>query len=144
MNMIKQLRDEELKIVAEVIRDHIFVPSFSLKTTIFLCGADLSDKKTGRHKMANLFENKSRYQLLYPENLFDDLMAGQGQHSLLVLENILADSVDSIVLLPESPGSFAELGAFANNSRLANKLICVGQEKNTTKKEKDFNKIMAL
>ncbi len=35
MNMIKQLRDEELKIVAEVIRDHIFVPSFSLKTTIF-------------------------------------------------------------------------------------------------------------
>jgi hypothetical protein len=132
--MIKQLRDDELKIVAEVIRDHIFVPSFSWKTTVFLCGADLSDNKTGRHKMAKLFKKYPRYELLYPEDLFDDLMAGQGQHSLLVLENILADSVDSIVLFPESPGSFAELGAFANNQRLANKLICVGQKKYAKKK----------
>jgi hypothetical protein len=132
--MIKQLRDDELKIVAEVIRDHIFVPSFSWKTTVFLCGADLSDNKTGRHKMAKLFKKYPRYELLYPEDLFDDLMAGQGQHSLLILENILADSVDSIVLFPESPGSFAELGAFANNQRLANKLICVGQKKYAKKK----------
>lgn len=132
--MIKQLRDDELKIVAEVIRDHIFVPSFSWKTTVFLCGADLSDNKTGRHKMAKLFKKYPRYELLYPEDLFDDLMAGQGQHSLLILENILADSVDSIVLFPESPGSFAELGAFANNQRLASKLICVGQKKYAKKK----------
>jgi hypothetical protein len=84
--------------------------------------------------MAKLFKKYPRYELLYPEDLFDDLMAGQGQHSLLVLENILADSVDSIVLFPESPGSFAELGAFANNQRLANKLICVGQKKYAKKK----------
>lgn len=134
MSMIKQLRDNELKIVAEIIRDKIFVPSFSWKTTVFLCGADLSDNTTGRHKMAKLFDQNNRYKLLYPEDLFDDLMAGQGQHSLLVLENILADSVDVIVLLPESPGSFAELGAFANNSRLANKLIFVGQKKYAKKK----------
>ena len=134
MSMIKQLRDNELKIVAEVIRDHIFVPSFSWKRTVFLCGADLSDNKTGRHKMAKLFKKYPRYELLYPEDIFDDLMAGQGQHSLLVLENILADSVDSIVLFPESPGSFAELGAFANNSRLASKLICVGQKRYAKKK----------
>ena len=134
MSMIKQLRDNELKIVAEVIRDHIFVPSFSLKRTVFLCGADLSDNKTGRHKMAKLFKKYPRYELLYPEDIFDDLMAGQGQYSLLELENILADSVDSIVLFPESPGSFAELGAFANNSRLASKLICVGQKRYAKKK----------
>lgn len=134
MSMIKKLRDNELKIVAEVIRDHIFVPSFSWKTTVFLCGADLSDNKAGRHKMAKLFKEYPRYELLYPEDLFDDLLAGQGQHSLLELENILADSVDSIVLFPESPGSFAELGAFANNSRLVSKLICVGQKRYAKKK----------
>ena len=134
MVMIKQLQDDELEIVAAVIRDRIFVPSFSRKTTVFLCGADLGDSKTGRHKLAKLFEENPRYKLLYPEDLFEDLMAGQGQQSLLVMENILADSVDSIVLLPESPGSFAELGAFASNSRLANKLICVGQTKYAKKK----------
>ena len=134
MVMIKQLRDEELEVVAAVIRDRIFVPSFDRMRTVFLCGADLGDSKTGRHKLAKLFEEYPRYKLLYPEDIFDDLMAGQGQQSLLVLENILADSVDSIVLLPESPGSFAELGAFASNSRLANKLICVGQKKYAKKK----------
>lgn len=132
--MIKQLRDDELKVLAEVIRDHIFVPSLSWKTTVFLCGADVHDNTTGRHKMANLFKKHPRYELLYPEDIFDDLMAGQGQYSLLVLENILADSVDSIVLFPESPGSFAELGAFANNQRLAGKLICVGEKKYEKKK----------
>jgi len=121
--MIKRLRNIELKIVAETIRDHIFAPTYSRKNTVFLCGADIADKTTGRHKMAKLLKDNKRYELLYPEDLFDDLMAGQGQQSLLVLENILADSVDSIVLFPESPGSFAELGAFANNERLANKLI---------------------
>lgn len=134
MSIIKQLRDDELQIVAEAIRDHIFVPSLSGITTVFLCGADLRDNKSGRSKMAKLFEKKRHYELIYPEDLFDDLLYGQGQHNLLLLENILADSVDSIVLLPESPGSFAELGAFASNKRLVNKLICVGQERYSKKK----------
>ena len=63
----------------------------------FLCGADVNNQSTGRYKMARLFERYPRYEILYPEDPFDDLLAGQGQHSLLVLENILADSVDSIV-----------------------------------------------
>ncbi len=79
--------------------------------------------------MMELFKKHARYELLYPEDIFDDLLVGQGQYSLLDLEDILAESVDSIVLFPESPGSFAELGAFASNKRLANKLICVCQHK---------------
>ncbi len=133
MVMIKQLRDDELEIVAAVIRDRIFIPSYSRKTTVFLCGADLGDSKTGRHKLAKLFEKYPRYKLLYPEDLFDDLMAGQGQQSLLVLENILADSVDCIAILLQSPGTFTELGAFSNHARLCNKLIIVI--------DKEFNKL---
>lgn len=132
--MIQRLKDIELKKVAEMIRDHVFVPTYSNKNSIFLCGASVSDKTTGRHKMAEILKDYNRYELLYPEDLFDDLMAGQGQHSLLILEKILADSVDAIILFPESPGSFAELGAFASNEHLANKLICLGQKKYEKKK----------
>lgn len=132
--MITRLRDNELKIVADIVRDRVFVPTSSWKTTVFLCGADISDTTTGRYKISKLLKENSRYELLYPEDLFDDLMAGQGQYSLLDLENLLAKSVDAIVLLPESPGSFAELGAFANNTGLVEKLICIGQERYSKKK----------
>nr|WP_275664197.1 retron St85 family effector protein [Vibrio brasiliensis] len=118
--------------IAKVIQERIYVPVYKKKRTIFLCGADIKDLDKGRAKIAALLsKNQSRiqYELLYPESLFDDLLAGQGQHSLLSLENILADSVDAIVLLPESPGSFAELGAFSSNERLVNKLICLSNQK---------------
>ena len=134
MNNVKGLRDSELKVISEIVRDYIFVPSYEKKTTIFLCGADLNDKTTGRYKISKLFDKYPRYELLYPEDLFDDLLVGQGQHSLLTLENILAECVDSIVIIPESPGSFAELGVFSNDERLVNKLICVGNKKYSKKK----------
>lgn len=123
--------------IANVIKERIYAPIFAKKRTIFLCGADIKDKTKGRFKMACLLnDNQSRiqYELLYPESLFDDLLAGQGQHSLLALENILANSVDAIVLLPESPGSFAELGAFSSNPQLVNKLICVVNQRYKNKR----------
>lgn len=134
MRIIKQLRDDELKIVAEFIRDNIFVPSFSKKRTVFLCGGNLKVKHTGRYKMAKILEDKTHYELIYPENLFEDLLTGPGQHNLLILENILADSVDAIIVFPESSGSFAELGAFSSNSQLACKMICIRQKKHSRDK----------
>jgi hypothetical protein len=124
----------ELETVAKIIKDKIFVPRNKKKVTVFLCGADIKNNKTARSKMAAIFAHYPRYELLYPEDLFDDLLAGQGQYSLLKLENILADSVDSIVLFPESPGSFAELGAFSNNEKLAPKMVVVSNKKNKTNK----------
>jgi hypothetical protein len=135
--MTKIFSESQLKDISKVITERIFVPVYEKKRTIFLCGADIKDKSKGRSKMAALLkDNQSRiqYELLYPENLFDDLLAGQGQQSLLALENILANSVDAIVLLPESPGSFAELGAFSNNKKLVNKLICITNQRYKNKR----------
>jgi hypothetical protein len=135
--MAKLFSESQLKDIAKVITERIYVPVYQKKRTIFLCGADVKDKSKGRSKMADLLkENQSRiqYELLYPENLFDDLLAGQGQQSLLALENILANSVDAIVLLPESPGSFAELGAFSSNEKLVNKLICITDQRYKNKR----------
>lgn len=127
--MQNNLRDNELPEIAKIVKETIFISNSKKKVAIFLCGADIKDEKTSRSKMALIFDEYPRYEILYPEDLFDDLLAGQGQHSLLKLENILADSVDAIILFPESPGSFAELGAFSNNERLARKMIVVSNKK---------------
>ncbi|KJG06322.1 hypothetical protein UB33_10180 [Photobacterium angustum] len=126
--MKKSFNDNHLKDIAEVIKSRIFVPLTAKKTTIFLCGGAIDNKDNGRSKMATIFNEYSKYELLYPEDIFDDLLAGPGQHSLLHLENILADCVDAIVLFPESPGSFAEIGAFSNDPRLAQKLIVLSNK----------------
>lgn len=127
--MERKLRDKDLKQIAKIVEECIFVPRSEKKVTVFLCGGEVSNQSNARAKMAAIFSNYPRYEILYPEDLFDDLLAGQGQHSLLKLENILADSVDAIVLFPESPGSFAELGAFSNNKKLAKKMVVVANKK---------------
>ncbi|MET2850383.1 retron St85 family effector protein [Vibrio owensii] len=132
--MKKSFNDNHLKDIVEVIKERIFVPLTAKKTTVFLCGGAIDDKTNGRSRMASIFDANSRYELLYPEDIFDDLLAGPGQHSLLHLENILANCVDAIVLFPESPGSFAEIGAFSNNPRLAQKLIVLSNKNYKTNK----------
>ncbi|WP_351124062.1 retron St85 family effector protein [Shewanella sp. T24-MNA-CIBAN-0130] len=130
--MIKKFSVSQLADIASVIKERIYVPVYQRKRTIFLCGADIKDKTKGRSKVAKLLtqqQSRIQYEILYPESLFDDLLAGQGQHSLLALENILANSVDAIILLPESPGSFAELGAFSSNPNLVDKIICISNQK---------------
>jgi hypothetical protein len=52
-------------------------------------------------------------------------MLGHQKHDLLSLENILANSVHAVAIILHSPGTFAELGAFANHPILSQKLIVV-------------------
>ncbi|EAT0463957.1 UDP-3-O-(3-hydroxymyristoyl)glucosamine N-acyltransferase, partial [Salmonella enterica] len=76
-----------------------------------------------------LLEHNTNYQLAYPEDLFEDLLEGQANNSLLSLEQQLAEAVDLIILIPESPGSFAELGAFSTRKELAEKMLVLRQKK---------------
>lgn len=55
-------------------------------------------------------------------------MEGQANNSLLSLEQQLAEAVDLIILIPESPGSFAELGAFSTRKELAEKMLVLRQK----------------
>ena len=106
---------------------------------MFLCGADISMKDKLRYKIANEFKyfwNSYWYEIIYPEDIFDELLYSSRSKDLLSLENLLADSVDVILMIPESPGSFAELGAFANNEKLRAKIVCIIDEK--YKKNKSF------
>lgn len=106
------------------------------RKVIFLCGKDKSAKDSTRAKISELLILDKNFQLAYPEDLFEDVLEGQAKNSLLDLETHLADAVDLIVLIPESPGSFAELGAFAMKTELAEKMLVLRQSK--YKSDKSF------
>src|ERR1017187_3137817 len=102
--------------------------------SIFLIGSALKNRSSGfREKIRRLIEKRSPYhrgyEVYYPEDLFDELMKSNKRFNLLDLENMLAKSVHGIVILLSSPGSIAELGSFANNENLLNKLIVVIEKK---------------
>jgi len=56
--------------------------------------------------------------------------------NLLQMENVLGEAVDAIIVCPESSGSFAELGAFANSKILLPKLFVINNIK--YKRQKSF------
>lgn len=123
-------------LISKKIRDDIYKPAFTFKTTIFLCGADINQKDKIRYQIAQALKWEFWFDIIYPEDIFDELLYSSKTKDLLSLEGLLADSVDAVVIIPESPGSFAELGAFANDEKLRKKLICVVDKK--YQKDKSF------
>jgi len=132
------ISDSELKNLGERIRDKIFIPIHSFKKYIFLCGASLDKKNSVRSKIDHIFTRflNNHYEIIYPEDIFEELLSGPSQENILTLENTLVNSVDAVILIPESPGSIAELGAFTNNEALREKVICIQNTK--LKRKKSF------
>ena len=133
---LKPFKYGDVVSISKKIKDDIYKPVFSLKTTVFLCGADINLESMMRFKVAEILKDYYFIDLKYPEHIFEELLFNATTNNLLYLENLLARSVDVIVMIPESPGSFAELGAFASNEFLSKKMVCLLDEK--YKKVKSF------
>ncbi|QLA00418.1 UDP-3-O-(3-hydroxymyristoyl)glucosamine N-acyltransferase [Enterobacter cloacae] len=133
---IESFSDKDLRKYIDSIINIITNGINDTKKVIFICGKDKSDKESFRFKISQLLEQKTNYQLAYPEDLFEDLLEGQASNSLLSLEQQLAEAVDLIILIPESPGSFAELGAFSTQKELAEKMLVLRPKK--YKSDKSF------
>lgn len=101
--------------------------------SVFLCGAAGKEASKFRFALGKAIEEtqsqSAMFSVYYPETLFSELLYGRAKHNLLSLENVLADNVSAVVLPLQSPGTFAELGAFTNNDRLRAKLIVINQNK---------------
>lgn len=140
MTLNQEISIDNCKVLSEKIKNDFYRPVNNYKTTIFLCGADINQKDKIRSKISDILINDDLnsfyYNVIFPEDIFDDLLYSSKRQDLLSLENMLADSVDVIVIIPESPGSFAELGAFANDQKLREKIVCVLDER--YKKDKSF------
>lgn len=130
---MNELPHEISKVLAKKVLDDFYKPLNDYKITVFLCGASLDKKQGLRYKINEELKNNLLFDVILPEDLFEELLYSS---NLLSLELMLANSVDVIIIAPESPGSFSELGAFANDERLLKKLICVVNSK--FKKDRNF------
>lgn len=127
------------KRVADKIISGILPMLSEMSISVFLCGKKPDTKESYRDKIKQMLEEKvygTGIDVYYPEDIFEELLKGGSGQNLLDLENLLATSVHVVVILPESPGSFAELGAFANSTALKDKLLVVLDAK--FKKDKSF------
>lgn len=118
---------EYLEKIAISIKNDIFNKIFIFKTNVFFCGGSIDEPNSMRPKLDFFLKTfySYKYNIIFPEDLFEELLVGKSEYDLLSLENILAESVDSILIIPESPGSFTELGAFVNSKKLRKKVVCV-------------------
>ena len=112
--------------IYEMIYNDVFCKTFSQSFFIFLCGG--ADKKHIRNKIRTLLE-ANKLQVLYPEDLFMDMLNRDKKADLLEYENLLADNSDMVCIICESMGSAVELGAFIQNNKLEQKLtVCINQK----------------
>jgi hypothetical protein len=96
---------------------------------MFVCGGRLDEGATSLRKQfigwseANLPE----FICLLAEEALKDNFAGEGRSfvNLAKFETVIADIADCVVIFPESPGSFAEAGFFANSKIIREKTLVI-------------------
>jgi len=98
-------------------------PSYTfknLRNVIFLCG---SANSAPRDALAAYLRKYHPNKLVfYAEEVWSH-MAKNSASSALEMENRLAELADIVIIIVNSPGTFAELGAFSLNDRLRRKLL---------------------
>jgi len=120
-----ELALDMLEIFRSIYND-IFCKTFSRSFFIFLCGG--AAKEHIRNKIRTRLE-VSGLQILYPEDLFMDMLNRNKKADLLEYENLLADNSDAVCIICESMGSAVELGAFIQNKALQQKLVvCINKK----------------
>ncbi len=114
-----------LNIFTSIYRD-VFCKTFHQSFFIFLCGGAAQEHI--RNKVRTQLEI-SGLQILYPEDLFMDMLNRNKKTDLLEYENLLADNSQAVCIICESMGSAVELGAFIQNETLEQKLtVCINQK----------------
>jgi hypothetical protein len=119
------------------IHDEVYVKMNQNYIDVFLCGgASRKNKISVRDKIRDGLSKFENIRILYPEDLFIDMLNKNKEYDLLSLEGFLADNCDIICIVCESAGSLVELGAFTNNDNTVDKVIALVQE--YRKRQKSF------
>lgn len=119
------------------IHDEIYNKMKHRYIDVFLCGGASSNKYTSiRDKIRDELKGYRNIRILYPEDLFIEMLNNNKDYDLLSLERFLADNCDVICIVCESAGSLVELGAFTNNENTVDKVIALIEEKR--KRQKSF------
>ncbi|HFD87862.1 MAG TPA: hypothetical protein ENJ35_09335 [Gammaproteobacteria bacterium] len=125
--MHQQLSDGSAKKLLTEIRD-VFLEKeifFSLhRHIVFVCGGTKTN--TFRHRfLSYVKKHKPKLRTFLAEQAVKSLLSHSKAEfiNLAQFEDLIASIFDSILIFPESPGSIAELGFFANSGKLQNKIL---------------------
>lgn len=117
----------------ERLVEYLRSPNYRFRRTdpvIFLCGgAGSKNRDTLRDYLA---KHSSSLSLFYAEKVWDQI-ASQVAHGALKMESDLAALADLVLIIVESPGTFAELGAFSIGDTLRKKLLPIVDEEYRTR-----------
>ncbi len=118
--------------IARDTLDLIYPSLIEKRIKLFIVGKSINEQESIRKIIKNRLLEIKAYgfdvEVYYPEHIFTDLLYRGKKYNLLELENTLASSVESVLIIPESPGSFTELGSFTNHEKLKDKLIVLVDE----------------
>lgn len=96
---------------------------YSLPKIVFICGGD-EKYHSSRTLIEEYFIRKlPKYLTFRAENVWNIIQSRIKETNALELEEWLADFSDSVIILVESFGTAAELGAFSLNQKLRKKLL---------------------
>lgn len=108
--------------IYESIYKDVFCHTFTESCFVFLCGG--TGERSIRNDVRRFLEGE-RFQILYPEDLFMEMLNRNKNSDLFEYENLLAENADIICIICESMGSAVELGAFVQSDAVKNKLVVV-------------------
>lgn len=122
-------RESEIRKFAKATRDYAIEYVHSMRPHILLMGPDMGGDKTGAKLRKEL--GKRCWELgttILTEH--DDIeQAGKkitgGIHNLTRWEIMVASRSHLVIIIPDSPGSFAELGALAQIGDICSKMLVI-------------------
>ncbi|CAN5896463.1 hypothetical protein BH24GEM1_BH24GEM1_01900 [soil metagenome] len=91
-----------------------------LRPVVFLCGARNS---LPRDRLAAYLRQHLPVLVFYAEGVWEAIAQYRPEANALEMEGELASLADAVIVIVESPGTFAELGAFALTDSLRVKLL---------------------
>jgi len=112
--------------ITETILEKIQSKEFhfrKMKPVIFLCGAA---KSSARDELRDYIQANWGQDVLvfYAEDVWN-VIAGRKDLNALQMEQALADLADVVAVIVQSPGTFAEVGAFSLSDDLRQKLLLI-------------------
>jgi len=92
---------------------------------VFACGANINNPESVRELLLAYAIKRFRHGTMFRAEDAFRALSPSSDYNLLTIEHELAEYSDCVVVISESPGAFAELGAFASNEKVVKKILVV-------------------
>lgn len=118
------LRGKELlKRVAQAFRENAYILRDS--NIVFVCGGPINEPTMRRRFLEYARTQLTHLRMFLAENAEKDYITNEEAklHDVGEFEEIIGEIADCLLIFPESPGSYTELGYFSKNTELSRKIL---------------------